>query len=91
MDLPPILSLGLSDVHSGAISHLTSEETALFCPVSPHGTEHKTISLGPKWCLTVTVTHSGAKLPLEDTSQGLSLFPLTVAEVRVPNLGSSEA
>lgn len=78
-------------MHSGAISHLTFEETPLFCPRSPHGTEHKPIRFGPKRCPAVTITHPGAKLPLENTSQGLSLFLLTVAEVRVPNLGSSDA
>ncbi|XP_035747650.1 5'-AMP-activated protein kinase catalytic subunit alpha-2 [Egretta garzetta] len=39
----------------------------------------------------VTVTQLEAKLPLEDTYQGLSLFPLAMAEVWVPNLGSSDA
>lgn len=63
----------------------------LLCSLLPHGTKDKPISFGPKWCPMVTVTQLEAKLPLEDTYQGLSLFPLAMAEVWVPNLGSSDA
>lgn len=57
----------------------------LFCPLSPHGTEYNNTTFGPKWCQSPT------KLAAKDTSQGLSVFPLSVAEVWVPNLGFLDA
>lgn len=95
---------GKTDLGLSSSSFITPQWHALRCHLPPYfwgdGSLLPSIAL---WHWTQThqfwpkmVPHSDGhaprpKLPLKDTSQGLSLILLTRAEVRVPNLGSSNA
>lgn len=91
LDFPPVLSLHLSDALRCHLPPYFWADGSFLPGITPwRWAQSHQLGLRLVLCGDGHAP-GGPVLLVEDTCQGFSLFPLTAAEVQVPNLGSSDA